>query len=389
VTDPSTADGPVQPAADGTARQAVASGESASSVGSVDPRDAGAADGADGRRVRTVFFGSGRFAQPILGRLAAHPAVALVAVVTAPPRPVGRRQVETPTPVETTARELGLDVMTPVRLRDPAALADVLGLEPSLVVLADYGQIVPPELLSLPHGALNLHPSLLPRHRGATPIPAAILAGDRETGVTLMRMDAGLDTGPIVAAERVTLAGDETTPALEARLAIIAAGLLARTLAPWLAGEIQPEPQPAGGASLTRPLRREDGRLDPALPAETLERAVRAHLPWPGSFVEVDGDRVVVLTATVAPSEAGDAPGQFVADERRLALATFDGRLVLDEVQPAGGRPMTGVEFVRGRPSILGRMVRSTASTAAGTPASATAASRDEAVLSDRTGEPA
>ena len=128
--------------------------------------------------VRTVFLGSGRFAQPILGRLAAHAAIEMVAVVTAPPRPVGRHQVETPTPVETTARELGLDVLRPARLRDPAALADIIGLEPGLVVLADYGQIVPSELLDLEHGALNLHPSLLPRHRGAIPIPAAILAGD-------------------------------------------------------------------------------------------------------------------------------------------------------------------------------------------------------------------
>nr|MBA2382608.1 methionyl-tRNA formyltransferase [Chloroflexota bacterium] len=201
--------------------------------------------------VRTVFLGSGRFAQPILGRLAAHPSIEMVAVVTAPPRPVGRRQITTATPVELAAREMGLDVLSPIRLRDPAALADILGLEPSLVVLADYGQIVPAELLNLPHGALNLHPSLLPRHRGATPVPAAILAGDRETGVSLMRMDAGLDTGPIVASERVSLSGDETTPALEARLAIIAAGLLTRFVDAWLAGEIDPESQPTAGVTLT------------------------------------------------------------------------------------------------------------------------------------------
>jgi methionyl-tRNA formyltransferase len=128
--------------------------------------------------VRTVFLGSGRFAQPILGRLAAHPSIDLVAVVTAPPRPVGRRQVETATPVHATASELGVEIQTPVRLRDPAALGDILGLEPDLVVLADYGQLVPAELLALRHGALNIHPSLLPSHLGATPIPAAILAGD-------------------------------------------------------------------------------------------------------------------------------------------------------------------------------------------------------------------
>ena len=309
-------------------------------------------------RIRTVFLGSGRFAQPILGRLAAHAAVEVVAVVTAPPRPVGRRQVETPTPVETAARELELEVLTPTRLRDPAALADILGLEPTFVVLADYGQIVPAELLDLAHGALNLHPSLLPRHRGATPIPAAILEGDAETGVSLMRMDAGLDTGPLVAVERVSLAGDETAPALEARLAIVAAGLLTRTLDPWLAGELEPEPQRAEGATLTRPLRRADGRLDPETRAVLLERQVRAHLPWPGSFLEIDGDRLVVLAAAVTAAEGDDEVGRFVPDERGLALATRDGRLLLDEVQPAGGRPMTGEAFVRGRPSILGRAVR-------------------------------
>jgi methionyl-tRNA formyltransferase len=344
VIDGSTTDGPVERNDD--------SGPAAAPIARPDGDAAPTAD--ERNRVRTVFFGSGRFAQPILGRLAAHPSIDLVAVVTAPSRPVGRRQIETPTPVENAARELGLDVLTPARLRDPAALADILGLEPALIVLADYGQIIPIELLDLPHGALNLHPSLLPRHRGATPIPAAILAGDRETGVSLMEMDAGLDSGPLIAVEHVSLAGDETTPALEARLAIVAAGLLARSLDPWLAGEIEPEPQPVDGVTLTRPLRRADGILDPDLSAELLERQVRAHLPWPGSFVEIDGDRLVVLEASVAPGDGDDEPGRLVPDHLGLALATRDGRLVLDEVQPAGGRPMSGDAFLRGRPSVLG-----------------------------------
>jgi methionyl-tRNA formyltransferase len=345
------------------------------------------AEPADGGRVRTVFLGSGRFAQPILGRLAAHPAIDLVAVVTAPPRPVGRRQLETPTPVETAARDLGLDVLTPVRLRAPAALADILGLEPSLVVLADYGQIVPAELLGLPHGALNLHPSLLPRHRGATPIPAAILAGDHETGVSLMRMDAGLDTGPLIAVEHVSLAGDETSPALEARLAIIAAGLLARSLDRWLAGELEPEAQESDGATLTRPLKRTDGLIDPDLPAALLERQVRAHLPWPGSFVELDGDRLVVLAAAVTDPDGDDEPGRFVPDEHGLALTTSDGRLLLEEVQPAGGRPMSGDAYVRGRPAILGWSVRR--SNGAATPGHADSIRPPDPAVRDRPVEPA
>jgi methionyl-tRNA formyltransferase len=318
--------------------------------GSARDLDPAAAD-----RVRTVFLGSGRFAQRILGRLAAHPSIDLVAVVTAPPRPVGRRQVETPTPIDSAAHELGIRVVAPRRLRDPASVAEIVALEPGLIVLADYGQIVPRELLEMPHGALNLHPSLLPRHRGATPIPAAILAGDTETGVTLIRMDDGLDTGPIVAAERVALAGDESTPALEARLAIVAAGLLARWLPRWLAGDLEPRPQPPDGATLTRPLRRGDGRLEPGTPAVVLERQVRAYLPWPGSFLDADGERVVVLAASVGEPAAGDVPGMVVADGDGLALATVNGRLVLDEVQPAGGRPMTAAAFVRGRPAIVGR----------------------------------
>jgi methionyl-tRNA formyltransferase len=345
------------PAADrggaaGAETESSAEGQSMSDAASTDPAWAPA-----DRPVRTVFLGSGRFAQPTLGRLAVHPSVDLVAVVTAPPRPVGRRQVRTPTAVETQARELGLDVATPEHLRDPAAIADLLALDPDLVVLADYGQIVPELLLDRRFGALNLHPSLLPRHRGATPIPGAILAGDRETGVTLIRMDADVDTGPIVASERATLAGDETAPALEARLAIAAAGVLARAIDPWLDGELEAVPQPDDGATMTRPLRRDDGRLDPTRPASLLERQVRAYLPWPGTFLEADGQRFVVLAGAVTASDADDEPGRIVPDPAGLALATGDGRLVLLEVQPAGGRPMSGEAFLRGRPSLLGRRV--------------------------------
>ena len=307
--------------------------------------------------VPTVFLGSGGFATPILAALAAHPSVDVVGVVTAPPRPVGRRAVLTRTPVHERADAAGLAIQTPERLRDPVALDAILALGPELVVLADYGQIVPAALLELRHGALNLHPSLLPRHRGATPIPAAILAGDAETGVTLMRMDRGLDTGPIVAVERVPLGAGEATPELETRLAAIAAALLARSLDPWLAGELPAQPQDDSTATLTRPLGRADGRLDPSRPAAALERQVRAYRPWPGTFLDLPGGRVGVLGARVVPSQAGDAPGRIVSDAAGPALATLNGRLLLDDVQPAGGRSMSGEAWLRGRPSIVGSHV--------------------------------
>jgi methionyl-tRNA formyltransferase len=304
---------------------------------------------AGGSRVRTVFIGSGAFGVEALRRLAVHPDVDLAGVVTAPARPAGRHQRLTPTRIASVGLELGVDVLGPERLRTADAVAAVLDLRPGLAVLADYGQLVPPALLDLRHGALNLHPSLLPRHRGATPVPAAILAGDHETGVTLMRMDEGLDTGPIVAQRPVSLGGKETAPALEAILATVAAELLGDHLGPWLAGRIEPSPQPAEGATMTRALRRDDGRLDPNRPAVELERRVRAHQPWPGSFVDTILGRIGVWAAGV-DAVADGPPGTFGP----LGLATADGELLLREVQPAGGRRMAWDAFVRGRPGIVG-----------------------------------
>lgn len=299
---------------------------------------------------RTVFIGSGGFGTPALRALAIDPSVELVGVVTAPPRPAGRKLGLVGTPVAEVATELAAGpLLTPVRLRDPAAIAELLALDPSLIVLVDYGQIVPPALLGLRHGALNLHPSLLPRHRGATPVPATILAGDTSAGVTVMRMDAGLDTGPIVAQAGTTVGAGETAPALEARLAAVAAELLTASLSPWLAGTLVERPQPPDGATLTKPLRRADGRLDPSRSALDLERQVRAYQPWPGSFVDTVGGRLTIWRADVGRTADGRA-GEFGT----RGLSTADGTLLLHEVQPAGGRRMPWVEYLRGRPGIVG-----------------------------------
>ncbi len=308
---------------------------------------------AGGSRVRTVFLGSGGFGVESLRRLAFDPSVELVGVVTAPTRPAGRRQAPAATPIAATAERLAVQIiLTPARLRDLSTIDDVLALQPELLVLADYGQIVPAALLGLPYGALNLHPSLLPRHRGATPIPAAIIAGDAETGVSLMRMDGGLDTGPIVGRVRIPLGGHQTAPELEAQLAVEAADLLERLLAPWLRGELSSTPQPAPSATLTRPLRREDGRLDPARSAVELERQVRAYQPWPGSFVDTPLGRIVVWAAE--PAVDGPPAGAF--DDDGLGVGPGE-RLRLVEVQPAGGKRMPWDAFVRGRPAIVGSSV--------------------------------
>ncbi|MBF6604435.1 MAG: methionyl-tRNA formyltransferase [Chloroflexi bacterium] len=308
-----------------------------------------------------VFFGSGGFAVPILERLATSPGIRLVGVVTIPERPSGRGGVLRPAPVRVRADDLGLPIIAPTTLRDPGVAAAIAELRPDVGVLADYGLIVPLTILDLlGHGILNVHPSLLPRWRGASPIPAAILAGDPETGVTIIAMDAGIDTGPIVAAERWPLTGRERAPEVEVHAARVGVALVGRTLGPWLAGALVPHVQDAAAATMTRPLRRADGRLDPTVPARDLERRVRAFDPWPGTHLETSVGRLIVRRVEVIP-ETGehDRPpvGTLVAATAGLELVTVEGRLRLEEVQPAGGRPMTGSAFARGRPAVAGGRV--------------------------------
>jgi methionyl-tRNA formyltransferase len=303
-------------------------------------------------RARTVFLGSGGFGVPVLEALVSHPSVEVVSVVTAPTRP-GSRGRPTDPPVAEWAAAHGLPMLRPARLRSHEAVSELAALDPELLVLADYGQIVPQAVLDLPrNGALNLHPSLLPRHRGASPIPAAILAGDEETGVSLMLMDAGLDTGPVVAQVRHSLSGKETTPDLEADLAELAASLLTDRLDDFLGGSAWPTEQDESGATVTRALHRSDGLLDPSKSAAQLERQVRAYQPWPGTFFETTDGRVIVWKAQVARGSA--APGTIVDGP---AVATSDGLLELVEVQPAGGRRMSGAELVRGRSGLIGSVI--------------------------------
>jgi methionyl-tRNA formyltransferase len=309
--------------------------------------------------VRTIFFGSGSFALPMLDVVARHPRLRLVAVVTAPDRPSGRSKVATPTPVAARARELGLLMLQPASLRSPETIAEIAALSPDLGVLADYGKIVPGAVLDLPrHGILNVHPSLLPRHRGATPVPATIASGDAQGGVSIIRMDQGIDTGPIVATRAWALDGGVRAPELEAKAAAEGAALLEATIPAWLDGVLEARAQGSGGATVTRPFRRQDARLDPARAAGDLERQVRANAPWPGTFVETEVGRVGVLAASVAGGGPGDVPGRLLEHDGRLALTTSDGRLVIDEARREGKRAVAGDEFLRGQRQLVGTAVR-------------------------------
>lgn len=324
--------------------------------------------GADAKpAVRVVFFGSGAFAVPTLEALVRRDDVALVGVVTPPDRGAGRSGALTAVPVATAARRAGLPLLQIARIRAPEAVEAVRALAPDLGVLADFGQLIPQAVLDLPRfGILNVHPSLLPRHRGASPIPATILAADAVAGVSIMQMDAGLDTGPILAAVDWPLSGTEDTPELEERAAHEAAELLDRVVTSVLAGRATGTPQDATGMTMTHSLDRESGRLDPRLPAATLERRVRALRPWPGTFVEIAGMRLGIREVAVRGNQPGDVPGVLVADGDGIAFSTVDGRLGLTVVQPAGGRPMSGAAFRRGRPSVVGSAVVPVAASVAG-----------------------
>jgi methionyl-tRNA formyltransferase len=295
--------------------------------------------------IRIVFMGSPDFACPGLRGLAA--AYEIAGVVTQPDRAAGRGRALKPPSVKTLAVELGLPVIQPEKLRQPVAMDQLRAWAPDLIVVAAFGQILKPEVLDLPpHGCLNVHASLLPRWRGAAPIHAAILAGDAETGVTIMKMDPGLDTGPILSQRALRLAPDDTTGSVSEKLSRLGADLLLETIPGFIAGAIQPRPQPAGGVTLAPTLKKEQGRLDFEQSAGELERRVRAFHPWPGAFMDLDGAPLKIHRAHV---EAGNArAGERLIDRNRPAVGARGGLLVLDEVQPAGKKPMDGKAFLAG-----------------------------------------
>lgn len=296
---------------------------------------------------RVVCMGSPQFAVPTLRALAEHYPV--VGVVTQPDRPAGRGRKVTPPPVKVVAQELGLPVMQPRRLRAPEAFEQLQAWAPDIIVVAAYGQILRPNVLALPrYGCINVHASLLPRWRGASPIQHAILAGDRETGVTIMLMDEGLDTGPILSQRAMPIEPEDTGATLSEKLARLGAALLLETLPEYLSGALQPRPQPEEGITYAPLLKKEDGRLDFQKPAEVLARQVRAFDPWPGTFVAPwRGGTLKVLWAE-AVQEPSPGPGVRLVWQGFPAVGTSQGLLVLRRVQPAGKRPMAGDAFLRG-----------------------------------------
>ncbi len=295
---------------------------------------------------RIVFMGSPEFALPTLRALIAHYTV--VGVVTQPDRPAGRGRALMPPAVKILAQEAGIPVIQPERLREPAAMQQLREWQPELIVVAAFGQILRPEVLALPRfGCINVHASLLPRWRGAAPIQAAILHGDTHTGVTIMLMDAGLDTGPILSQRAIPILAEDTAGVLNQRLAQLGAELLLETLPLYFAGNLQPQPQDERLATYAPLLKKEDGLLDFSLSASELERRVRAFNPWPGAYMLWRGQTLKIHRAR-AIEEAQSIPGQRTIYQNLPAIGCSQGLLVLDEVQPAGKKTMAGSDFLHG-----------------------------------------
>jgi methionyl-tRNA formyltransferase len=303
---------------------------------------------------RVIFMGTPRFAVPTLKALTeAHQ---VVGVVTQPDRPAGRGRDIDQSAVKQVAVARDLPVFQPRSLRTPDAVAQLADWKPEVIVVAAFGQILTEEVLDLPpHGCLNVHASLLPRWRGAAPVVAAILAGDEVTGVTIMKMDPGLDTGPILAQREEPIQADDTRATLTERLSIVGAELLVETLPLYLAEDLEPRPQDDEKVTFAEQLRKEDGRLDWSDPAIVLDRKIRAFSPWPGTFTCWRGRRLKVIEASLLSDWDGDAsPGTVIEVDSGAAVATGKGALRLEEVQLAGKRAMAIGPFLRGRQDFVG-----------------------------------
>lgn len=290
-------------------------------------------------------MGSPDFSLPGLRALAG--AYEVVGVVTQPDRPSGRGRGLKAPPVKTLALELNIPVIQPEKLREPTAMDQLRAWSPDAIVVAAFGQILKKDVLDLPRfGCINVHASLLPRWRGAAPINAAILHGDEETGVTIMKMDVGLDTGPMLSQKSIRLTRDDTAGSVFESLSTLGADLLIETLPDYFSGKLQPVPQPEEGVTYAPMMKKEEGRLDFTRPAEELERRVRAFNPWPGTFMDFDGG---ILKVHRAHEEAGnESAGRRLVWRNQPAVGAGSGVLILDEVQPAGKKSMDGKSFLSG-----------------------------------------
>lgn len=306
---------------------------------------------------RIVFMGTPEFAVPTLDALI-HTSHTIIGVYTRIDQPAGRGKKLQASPIKQLAEQHGLPIFQPLTLRKPEPIDELRALAPDIIIVAAYGLLLPQAVLDIPsRGCVNTHASLLPRYRGAAPIPACILAGDSETGVTLMQMEAGLDTGPILIQRTIPIADDDTTATLTPKLANLAAEMVRDNLERLLAAEIAPQPQDNSRATEFKTIRKEEGKIDWTRSAIEIERRVRAFNPWPSAFTFWNGVQLKIIFAQASAKNASGEPGRVVQIGKDAAVVTGDGTLILREIQLAGKRAMNAQEFVRGQKEFMGSLL--------------------------------
>jgi len=300
---------------------------------------------------KVVFMGTPDFALNTLQKLIEHHEV--LGVVTQPDRPAGRNRQLQPPPIKQLALQHGIPIFQPEKIRRPESITELKQWQPDVYIVAAFGQILPQSVLDIPpYGSINVHASLLPRWRGAAPIQAVIRAGDTQSGVTIMKMDAGLDTGPMLTQRSIQLSIDETGQSLHDRLAVIGAELLIETLPGYLSGEIVPQAQDETLVTYAPQIEKGEGNIRWEQDAVSIERLVRAFTPWPGTYSHWNGQQLKILKGVVVDGK--DEPGRIIQTRDGIAVGTGEGLFLLKRIQLAGRKAMTAEEFVRGQADFSG-----------------------------------
>ena len=304
--------------------------------------------------LRIVFMGTAELSCASLEKLSGDNQFQVVAVVTQPDKPKGRDLKLTPSPVKVLAEKLNLPVLQPLKARDEKFIAELRGLKPDLMVVVAYGQILPQSLLDVPaHGCLNVHTSLLPKYRGAAPIQWAIADGNAETGVTIMQMDAGIDTGPVLSVRRTPILPTDDSQVLHDRLAQLGAELLIETIPAYVAGTIRVQPQPAEGSTYAAKIKKEDGKIDWSQPAEKIWNRLRAFSPWPGGFTFLQAEpkpQLLKIWKAEPVEKSGGAGEVLSADKTGIIVGCGQNALRILELQREGGKRLTAEQFLAGVP---------------------------------------
>lgn len=301
-----------------------------------------------------AFFGTPDFAVPMLEALFSMPEINVYTVVTQPDRPVGKKQVISPPPIKTLAEKNNVTVLQPQSIKTKEFEQELKELKLDAVIIVAYGKIIPENLLDIPtHGWLNVHASLLPNYRGASPIQAAILAGEDTTGVTLMKIDKGLDTGPTIVKKQCSIKPDDNFEILHDSLSKLGAKLIKESLIPYLNGELQPEIQDESPTSVTKKVSRKDGQVDWTEPAEQIERQIRAYTPWPGAYCFCEGKRLKILETVVIQLPSQLPPGTVLQRGNSIIVGTKKNGLQLKTIQLEGKKKQPIESFIKGYPEFV------------------------------------